>query len=117
MINNSEDIFFSLFFLLFFLTAIAWITFAHFTMRPIEKRMKADDLPNDFLWDGVGARISFYAFAIVFPRKFAIRLNRLMNVDAIRHYANKFDWFRGVCFLIAINAWLLSIMIGLALGF
>lgn len=37
------------FFGLFMLTAIAWITFAHFTMRPIEKKMKADGIPSGFL--------------------------------------------------------------------
>lgn len=52
MINNSEDIFFSLFFLFFILTGLAWIIFAQFSMRPIEKSTKADATPDGFTWDG-----------------------------------------------------------------
>lgn len=117
MINNTEDIFFTLFFLFFICTGITWIIFAQFTMRPIEKRMKADAIANNFLWDGVGARISFYAFAIVFPRKLALRLDRLMNVEAIRRYAGKSDWLRGFFFLVATNIWLVIIIVGVALGY
>lgn len=117
MINSTEDIFFTSFFILFFLTAISWITFAQFTMRPIEKRIKADGIPSNFLWDGVGARISFYAFAIVFPKKFALRLNRLIDVELIRRYADRSDWMRGLFFLVTINTWLITILMGVALGY
>lgn len=113
----SEDIFFGAFFILFILTAVAWITFAQFTMRPIEKKMISDALSNNFAWDGVGARISFYAFAIVLPKKIAIRLNRLMDVETIRRYSNKLDWFRGLFFLVSINTWLVVIVVGVVLGY
>lgn len=68
-------------------------------MRRIEHKIQADGLPNDFSWDGIGARVFSYAFAIVFPENLALRLNRLMGVSTIRSYAVKADVIRGVIFL------------------
>ncbi len=116
MINNSEDVFFSLVFLFFIFMGLAWIIFARFSMRPMEKKMNADGLPNQFAWDGVGGRITFYALAIVLPERFALRLNRLMDVSAIRSYANKWDWWRGLIFIGVTNTWIISIFGGTVFG-
>lgn len=117
MINSPEDIFFTLFFVFFFLTALSWITFAQFSMRRIEQKIQADGLPNDFSWDGVGARVFSYAFAIVFPENLALRLNRLMDVSTIRSYAVKADAIRGAIFLSVTYIWITIIFIGAAMGF
>ncbi len=100
-----------IFFGLFIAAAISWITFAQFSMRPMEKKMKACGIPSGFQWDGVGVRIFSYAFAIVFPEKLALRLTRLMDVKLIRSYASKADWWRGFFFLTIIYTWTLNILI------
>ena len=105
----------AIFFGLFIAAAISWITFARFSMRPLEKRMTADGIQIGFQWDGVGARIFSYAFAIVFPENFALRLTRLMDVKLIRSYANKADWWRGFFFLTITYIWLLVVFIAFAI--
>lgn len=99
------------FFALFIASAISWLTFAQLSMRPMEKRMKADGVPNGFVWDGVGARIFSYAFAIVLPEKFALRLTRLMDVKLIRSYASRADWWRGLFFLSITYTWILIVFV------
>lgn len=88
MLNTAQDWFFLTVLVCTGLAAVSWLTFAQLSMRPMERRMKADGIPNQFKWDGVGARISLYALAIVFPEKFALRFHRLMDVKLIRSYAN-----------------------------
>jgi hypothetical protein len=116
MFESTQGKFFTLLLLVTAFMAISWLTFAQLSMRPIEKKMKADDKPDSFSWDGVGARIFSYAFAIVFPEKFALRLNRLMDVTTIRSYANKSDRWRGALFLSITYTWLILILSGAALG-
>lgn len=86
-------------------------------MKPIEERMKADGIPNSFSWDGVGIRVMSYAFAIVFPEKLALRLNRLIDAEVVRRYADQSDWWRGLIFLMTSYTWLILAFIGVALGY
>lgn len=116
MLDTTQDIFFALVLILTGLTALSWLTFGQFSMRPIEKKMKTDGLPNQFAWDGLGGRITFYALAIVLPERFALRLNRLMDVSAIRSYANNRDWWRGMIFITVTNTWIISIFGGTIFG-
>lgn len=117
MLNSAQDWFFLFLLISTGFTSASLLIFAQFSMRPMEKKMKADGRTNDFLWDGVGARIFSYAFAIVFPEKLALRLNRLIDVKSIRSYARKSDWWRGVFFLSITYSWLVTILIGSALGY
>lgn len=100
----------------FLFVGIFWLIFAQSTMRRIEKALKADNAHNDFVWDGLGARIFSYAFAIVLPEKVAHRLNRLMDVKLIRSYATEADWWRGLFFLVITYLWLGVSLLGAALG-
>lgn len=93
-----------LLFSLFIIMATAWITFARLTMARIERDMKKDSVPEGFLWDGLGGRIFFYAFAIVFSESKAKRIDKLINVSLVRSYANHRDWHRGLIFIIASSA-------------
>lgn len=114
--QNMQDWFFLSILIITIFMAMSWLIFAQFSMRPIEKKMKADDKPFSFSWDGIGARVFSYAFAIVFPEKFAMRLSPLMDVAVIRSYASKSDWLRGVIFLSTTYTWIFIILGGTALG-
>ncbi len=117
MLNTTQDWFFALVLVFTGLTAISWLVFGQLSMKRMEREMKADGLPNCFAWDGVGARITFYALAIVLPERIALRLKRLMDVEVIRSYATNFDWCRGLFFLTVTNTWIFFILGGTALGF
>lgn len=61
-------------------------------MARIEKTLKADGKPRPCPWDGPGARIVWYAWAIALPIG---RWNPLddpfIDVELVRQYANDFD--------------------------
>ena len=97
-------------------TCFLWLTFAQFTMRRIEKQFKQDGAPVGFLWDGLGGRIVFYAYAILFPERCALRIERLINVRLVRSYATKADWWRSCIFVITSHMWLGVVFLSLALG-
>lgn len=100
------------------MSCLLWLAFAHFTMRPIEKRMKKEGLPDSFTWDGTGGRIIFYACALALPERFADRINpRLIDAPLIRSYASRADRLRGIVFLSAFSIWILIGFIGVLLGF
>src|SRR5690554_2243778 len=80
-------------------TSISWLIFAPLTMRRIEKQMRQDGMPEGFIWDGIGGRVVFYAYAILFPEKGALRIERLIDVRCVRSYATKADWWRSSFFV------------------
>lgn len=114
MISSLTDWMFLLSGVFFIFTTITWITFARFTMGRIEKSMKADGLPEGFLWDGLGGRVFFYAYAIIFTEQGAARIDRLINTKLVRSYANKSDWWRGVFFIVISHIWVALIFIGIS---
>lgn len=76
-------------------TFVSWLIFARLSMARIERSMAKDGLPRPCPWDGPGARIVLYAYAIALPKKLAERLDiRLINDPLVRRYASGADWFR-----------------------
>ena len=108
--------FFWFFLIGFLLTAIFWIAFARFSMARIEREMKKDNLPDTFLWDGLGGRIVFYALAITLPEKTAQKINRLIDVTQVKSYSKKQDATLGLLFLISANTWIIISLIAMAFG-
>lgn len=102
-----NDFFMWGFLVLFLSGAFFLLTFAQFTMRRIEREIKRDVIdyvaPANF---GDGG-LSSYAFAIVLPERAALRMVRLLDVEVIRSYATKTDWWLGLLFLITMDAWIL----------
>lgn len=96
---------------------ILWLIFAQFSMRRIERDMKASGLPNTFVWDGLGGRIIFYACAIALPERVANRVDsRLINSPLIRSYASRADRIRAQLFLVCLGAWIVIGFYGFLFG-
>src|SRR5690625_4749866 len=78
------------------------LAFASLSMATIEKLIKKDGLPRPCPWDGPGARIFWYAWAIALP---VGRANReddpLIDVPLVRSYATKGDTIRAIVFMVA----------------
>lgn len=51
------------------------------------------------------------AYAIVFPKKIALRIKRLIDVRLVRSYATKADWWRSLLFIITSHFWFFFIFI------
>jgi hypothetical protein len=92
-------------------TAIFLLLFAQRTMRRIEKQVKKDNLQAQRSLDFGGSRVVTYAYAIVLPEHLALRIERLIDVRLVRHYANKADKVIGMLFIIASHLWILSILL------
>lgn len=102
--------------LYFIPTGIGWIIFSNFSMKRIEKQIKANDIDPGYNWDGVGARIFYYAFAIIATEKFAPRLNQLIDTEQVRKIATHQDWLRAIYFVTLTYSWLGIALFGIAIG-
>ena len=60
----AKDLFFPVFGLAFFSFAISLLVFTRRTVARIERDMEKDGIPRPALWDGVGARVFWYAYSI-----------------------------------------------------
>lgn len=88
------------------------LVFGRMTMAPLEKRIKRDGLPRPCPWDGPGARIYWYAWAIAIP---VGRANReddpLIDVPLVKSYATKGDVTRAVVFMVAQTLFLIMLIL------
>ncbi len=92
---------------------ISTLVFGRLSMAAIEKRIKQDGQPRPCPWDGPGARIIWYAYAIGLPIS---RLNRaddpMIDVGLVRKYATSADRFRAIVLLVFGNLFLLNLFVG-----
>lgn len=106
-----NDFFMWVFLVLFLSGGLFLLAFTQFTMRRIEREIKRDVIdyvaPANF---GDGG-LSSYALAIVLPERAALRMVRLLDVELIRSYATKTDWWLSLLFLITMDAWILFAVI------
>lgn len=85
-------------------TLLTWMVFGR-CMARIERAIKADGKPRPCPWDGPGARIVWYAWAIALP---VGRLNPLddplIDVKLVRTYANSFDRVTAMMMMLSSGA-------------
>src|SRR5690625_543453 len=99
---NLELYFFWVAFPIAVIALLSVLVFGRMSMAPIEKRIKKDGLPRPCPWDGPGARIFWYAWAIALPVGSANREDDpLINVPLVRSYATKGDVSRAIAFMVA----------------
>ena len=99
---TSEDIFFTLFGILFFSMAISWIAFARISMARIEREIEKDSLCRPGSWDGIGARALWYAHAVVLPLgKWNRPDDPFFDVLTARRYAQPIDRKLGLALMIS----------------
>jgi len=120
-IKNETHIIMSEWFMWFFgvgamSSCILWLVFAQFTMRRIERQIKEAGISVGFLWDGLGGRIVFYGYAIALPERLALGIERLINVNLVRSYANKADWWGSVLFIVTSHLWIGFTFLSMLLG-
>ena len=97
-------------------TAFFLLLFAQLTMRRIEKQIKNNNLKTYQPLDFGGSRIVTYAYVIVLPEKIAHRMKRIIDVELVRSYIRKSDWFIGLGLIIASDAWLISTLLCFFMG-
>lgn len=92
---------------------MSWLIFGRVTMARIEASLKEDGISRPCPWDGPGARIVWYAWAIAMP---VGRLNQLddplIDVDLVRRYSRPSDRIIAVVMLFTTAVWLLVGFLG-----
>ena len=113
MLESPKDWFFLISGLVGVAMLISMLMFGRLSMATIEKKIKRDGLPRPCPWDGPGARIVWYAYAIGLP---VGRLNRIddpmIDVGLVRQYATAADRIRAIVLLVSGNAFLVVLLIG-----
>jgi len=113
MFESPKDWFFLVSGIVCMTMFVSMLVFGRLTMAAIEKKVKRDGLPRPCSWDGPGARIVWYAYAIGFPLG---RFNRIddpmIDVGLVRKYATPADRVRAIVLLTSGNLFLLMLLIG-----
>lgn len=83
----------------FFIFATSWICFARISMTYIEREMKKEgkEPPQ---WDGMGARIVGYAFAIALPKD-SLKNYILVDAETAKRLSRPLDRKLAVWYIIA----------------
>lgn len=98
-------------------TCFSWILFGRISMARIERLLKDKGISRPCPWDGPGARIVWYAWAIALP---VGRFNRLddplINVPLVKRYSNRSDRVIARLMVLSTAAFLVAGFIGPFLG-
>ncbi|WP_215396789.1 hypothetical protein [Rheinheimera oceanensis] len=88
---------------------ISWLVFAQFSMRPIERKMRAARKDTISKWDGPGWRVMWYAWAIFLPIcGFNNSRDPLLNPVEVKKYASRKDWILAAWFFISAYGMIIS---------
>lgn len=113
MFSGAEGIFVAVSLVAVGAMSVSWIAFARLSMARIEREMCRDGLPRSSRWDGIGARVVWYAWAIVLPVGIANPADDpLIDVLTVRRYATRLDWLLGIAFLISGHLFLIPVLLG-----
>lgn len=92
--------------------AISWLAFAHYSMRPLEKKLREIDKDNLSEWDGPGWRTATYAIKLVLPPHIWGNYTMFLDPYLLHKLATSADTKRAVWFWLS---WLTAI--AMAIGF
>ena len=90
-------------------TIISWLIFAKFSMRPIERKMRAARKDKISQWDGPGWRVMWYAWAIFLPIcGFNNSRDPLLDPLEVKKHVSRKDRILAAWFFISITGMVLS---------
>lgn len=70
---------------------LSWLIFAHLSMRPLEKKLKALNKDSISQWDGPGWRVVTYAMKLVLPASFWGKNTMLIDPHLLKQLATTKD--------------------------
>ncbi|MEH8018255.1 hypothetical protein MN202_13520 [Rheinheimera muenzenbergensis] len=70
---------------------LSWLIFAHLSMRPLEKKLKAANKDSISQWDGPGWRVVTYAIKLVLPASFWGKNTMLIDPYVLKELATTKD--------------------------
>ncbi len=111
-----SDWFFWFFLIGAFCTSFAWLAFARLSMARIKQQLKTEGIADPVSWDGISGGIVFFAHAIALPERFALKINRLIDVKLVRSHAHSKDQLLASLFLLSADTWIGVSLIAMAFG-
>lgn len=97
-------------------TFFIWLGFARLSMARIKKQLKSEGVTDFVPWDGISGGIVFFAYAIALPERFALKINRLIDVELIRAHARRKDQVLASLFLIIADIWIVVSLVAFIFG-
>lgn len=93
-----------LFGLCLFGSMLAWVIFGRLSMSRIEESIMAEGKPRPCSWDGVGARIIWYAYTVSLPASWFNDIDdRQLSASDIKRYTTRADRIRGWALMIPVH--------------
>lgn len=119
MLESSQDWFFLVTLIVGLTAFTSWLAFGRLTMARIDRAIKRSGLPRPCQWDGPGARIILYAYAVALPSRLSNRIDtRLVDASVIRRFSRPSDRLGGLILVASSTSLgLLCIAGGLLLDF
>jgi hypothetical protein len=97
-------------------TCFIWLAFARLSMARIKKQLKSEGVTGFVPWDGISGGIVFFAYAIALPERFALKINRLIDVELIRAHARRKDQVLASLFLLIADTWIVVSLVAFIFG-
>lgn len=85
-----------------FVSGILWVAFGRYSMARIEREIEAELKRKMFLWDGIGARLPYYALYMFAPKCLHKGLSEIINPVYIQSRATRVDKILAASLLIMI---------------
>lgn len=102
----------NLFGLMLVSSVISWLVFAMFSMRPIERKMRAAQKDTISKWDGPGWRVMWYAWAIFLPIcGFNNSRDPFLNPVEVKKYASRKDWWLAAWVFLSVYLMISTVII------
>jgi hypothetical protein len=97
-------------------TSVTWLVFARLSMARIKRKLKDGGAADLVPWDGISGGIVFIAHAIALPERYALKINRLIDVRLVRAHAQPKDRVLAVLFLLLADTWIGVSLIAMIFG-
>ena len=111
---NIDLVFAHTFVVLLMVTISSWLVFRVLTMSKIEKSIMSEGKPRPCSWDGMGARVAWYAYTVALPASFFNEIdNRQLNTADVKRYTTRADRIRAWALMVPSHAMVLLLFISI----
>lgn len=110
MMDSNEELYLLFTLITGLITFCSWLAFGRLVMARVERHIKDEGLPRPCSWDGSGARVLSYAYALVLP---AERVDmRLIDARIVKRYSTPADRVLGLTLILSSTLLGLLCLIG-----
>ena len=99
---------------LLLMSIISYVTFGWLSVLKIEKSIMSEGKPRPCPWDGVGARVVWYAYTVALPASCFNEIDdRQLNTADVKRYTTRADRIRAWSLMIPLHGMMLLVFTGI----